>query len=234
MPALDLGCNDGVFGKMLTSVLKQPVSLIGFDIDMQALNKAREMCGKPYSDLIQGCATRLPFADSSFSAVFSNAVLSSVEELRDAVREVNRVLASGGEFYCSVETNRFRESILVGRLLRRLGLESASEAYLRRLDRRFRGSNASLSATGWVDVFRDEGFSVYKVAGTYPSRLMPLWSLLAWTPMRIFGLLKFIPLKWVHNLSSGLQRKLFMKAYLGVEDDLGPEKGASILICMSK
>jgi SAM-dependent methyltransferase len=234
MPALDLGCNDGVFGSMLAGMLGQSVSLIGLDIDGEALKKCRAKQVETYSSVIQGNGTRLPFSDSSFATVFSNAVLSGVPERRSVVREVRRILAPGGRFYCSVETSDFGKSLLVGRLLRRLGLASASEAYVRRIGRRLRGADVSLSAAEWVRVFQEEGFSVQQAIGAYPSKRMPLWSLLAWTPVRAFGLLKLIPLKSVRRGSSMLQRRLFLKARLGVRKDLPPDEGSSILVCMSK
>jgi len=50
------------------------------------------------ADAIQGNAEALPFADSTFEAVFSNAVLHWVQDHDAMMREVRRVLKPGGRF----------------------------------------------------------------------------------------------------------------------------------------
>ena len=51
----------------------------------------------PFDDLKQGSVLELPFADQSFDMVFSHGVLHHVPEIRQAEKEINRVLRPGGE-----------------------------------------------------------------------------------------------------------------------------------------
>ncbi len=233
-PVLDLGCSDGTFGTMLTQMLGQSKLLIGTDIDVAVLNKAKMKNFKPYSMFIQSNAAGLPFVDGSFSTVFSNHVFQSIDDLPAVIKEIKRVLASDGQFYCTIQTNLFREYYPIGRLLRCIGLKRLAEKYLQGIDRRLRQINVSFSPTKWINIFAEEGLRVNKVEGYYPLRLMPLWSLLILTPMRIFGLLKLIPLKSVHRMSAHLQRLVFTETFLHSLNDKNPEDCEHILICASK
>lgn len=231
-PALDVGCGDGTFGSMLTSMLGQSLSLVGIDIGV--LNRRKMEHLKAYSMLIQSNATNLPFGDGSFSTVFSNFVLPVIKDLPAAIREIRRVLSSDGQFYCTVRTNLFREYYLIARLLRRLGCKRAAELYMDRVDKRFNGVTVSFSATKWIDAFTEEGLRVQKIVGFYPLTLMNMWSLLALTPMRLFGLLQLIPYKAVHRLSMYLQHHVFSKTYMTTPIDVNPKECAFIMICANK
>ncbi len=46
--------------------------------------------------LVEGIAEKLPFADETFDTVISTLVLCSVNDLEQAIREMQRVLKSGG------------------------------------------------------------------------------------------------------------------------------------------
>ncbi len=51
----------------------------------------------PYEELRQGSVLDLPFADDSFDMVFSHGVLHHVPDIRQAQREIHRVLRPDGE-----------------------------------------------------------------------------------------------------------------------------------------
>jgi SAM-dependent methyltransferase len=60
-----------------------------------------EIVDYPSTDVL-GVNERLPFADETFDAVLSLAVLEHVKDPFQSAREITRVLKRGGELYCVV------------------------------------------------------------------------------------------------------------------------------------
>jgi len=88
---LDLGCGDG----QLTERLAATGAIVtGVDVSPEMLAAARSRG----IDAHEGSAELLPFADRSFDAVFSNAVLHWVRDQDTMMAEVRRVLKPGGRF----------------------------------------------------------------------------------------------------------------------------------------
>ncbi|MBX9915827.1 MAG: class I SAM-dependent methyltransferase [Nitrosomonas sp.] len=99
---LDMGCGTGT----LTLLIKQTepgATVYGLDMDLQALNIAREKIEKAEQNvtLQQGSATCLPYPDESFDRVFASLMLHHLtrEDKQQALREAFRVLKPGGELH---------------------------------------------------------------------------------------------------------------------------------------
>jgi SAM-dependent methyltransferase len=88
---LDLGCGDGQLTERIAAAGAQ---VTGIDASPQMVAGAR---GRGI-DATEGAAESLPFADASFDAVFSNAVLHWVRGQDEMMAEVHRVLRPGGRF----------------------------------------------------------------------------------------------------------------------------------------
>ena len=88
---LDLGCGDG---QLTLRIVATGAKVTGVDASAQMVAAAQ---GRG-AEAIQGNAESLPFADQSFNAVFSNAVLHWVRDHDAMMREVKRVLKPGGRF----------------------------------------------------------------------------------------------------------------------------------------
>ena len=88
---LDLGCGDG---QLTLRIAASGAQVIGVDASPQMVAAARARGVKAE----QGNAESLPFADRSFDAVFSNAVLHWVRDHDTMMSEVRRVLKPGGRF----------------------------------------------------------------------------------------------------------------------------------------
>ena len=88
---LDLGCGDGQL-TLRIAALGANVKGIDASPQMVAAAKARG------AEAREGNAESLPFADHSFDAVFSNAVLHWVHDHDAMMLEVRRVLRPGGRF----------------------------------------------------------------------------------------------------------------------------------------
>ncbi len=110
------------------------VELTGIDLSPAMLVLARQGAQKLQRsvEFLEGDATALPFADSSFDAVVSALTLCTVPDPVRAVHEALRVLRPGGEFRC-LEHGR-SSGLVVDALLRLLdGLAQRFEAdHLRR------------------------------------------------------------------------------------------------------
>lgn len=88
---LDLGCGDGQLSARLAAGGAR-VTGVDASAEMTAAARARGITAE------HGAAERLPFADASFDAVFSNAVLHWVRDQDAMMDEVRRVLRPGGRF----------------------------------------------------------------------------------------------------------------------------------------
>ncbi|TRZ74788.1 MAG: class I SAM-dependent methyltransferase [Deltaproteobacteria bacterium] len=90
----EIGCASGQFSQAL--MRRYPgsdMSLTGVDIALNVLSfyPYRKICGSAFA---------LPFRDKSFELVCLPATLHHLFPLEDSLKEVTRVLVSGGVFYC--------------------------------------------------------------------------------------------------------------------------------------
>ncbi len=92
---LEVGVGTGRIARPLT---ERGLRVTGVDIAPRMLAKLREQLGPDAvpPDLVLGDATALPFADASFPSALIVHVLHLVSSVPDALRELRRVLASGG------------------------------------------------------------------------------------------------------------------------------------------
>lgn len=89
---LDAGCGTGGFIKRLGAT-RPGWNVEGVDIEPQAVSLARERTG---AAIVQGSLTALPLPDGSFDAVSTGDVLYHIDDPREAIREMARVLRPGG------------------------------------------------------------------------------------------------------------------------------------------
>ena len=69
-----------------------------------AMVEAGEIAEARYVGVLQGDATRLPFADATFDRVITSEVLEHIQDDVAAIAELVRVLKPGGTFACTVPT----------------------------------------------------------------------------------------------------------------------------------
>jgi SAM-dependent methyltransferase len=89
--ALDVGCGEGRFCRMLREV---GVASVGVDPTRALLDEARRC--DPDGDYREGRAEHLPFPDASFDLVVSYLTLIDIPDYRAAIGEMARVLSPGG------------------------------------------------------------------------------------------------------------------------------------------
>jgi SAM-dependent methyltransferase len=89
--ALDLGCGEGRFCRMMQAAGLQTV---GIDPTSALIRRAREL--DPGGDYREGRAEALDLPDSSFDLVVSYLTLIDIPDLESAITEIGRVLRPGG------------------------------------------------------------------------------------------------------------------------------------------
>jgi SAM-dependent methyltransferase len=89
--ALDVGCGEGRFCRMLTA---QGIRIIGIDPTPVLLAAARRR--DPRGTYLQGTAEYLPLRDQTFDLVVSYLSLIDIPDIEAATREMARVLKPGG------------------------------------------------------------------------------------------------------------------------------------------
>src|ERR1700761_2821180 len=89
--ALDVGCGEGRFCRILTGL---GIKATGIDPTDALLNMARQH--HPDGDYRGGRAEALDFADASFDLVVTYLTLIDIPDIRRAIAEMARVLRPGG------------------------------------------------------------------------------------------------------------------------------------------
>lgn len=90
---LDIGCHSGLFTRYLVKATKAK-KVYGIDVSRQAVLMAKKRIKNGI--FIVANAHKLPFKDNFFDGVFCLEVLEHVEEPNKVLKEIKRVLKSGG------------------------------------------------------------------------------------------------------------------------------------------
>jgi ubiquinone/menaquinone biosynthesis C-methylase UbiE len=94
---LDAGCGNGRYSKFLLRHADPDALITAFDYSQGMLQRARE---RLHTDRVTQAAadlTRLPYADGSFDAVVCGWVLEHLPDPRPGLRELARVMGTGGQ-----------------------------------------------------------------------------------------------------------------------------------------
>ena len=89
--ALDIGCGEGRFCRMLAA---EGIATTGIDPTLRLLDAARTR--DPQGNYLQARAEALPFADASFDLAVSYLTLIDIDDYAAAIAEMARVLRPGG------------------------------------------------------------------------------------------------------------------------------------------
>jgi SAM-dependent methyltransferase len=94
---LEIGLGQGADSE---SLIRRGAKWSGVDLTGESVERVRTrltLRDLPFDDLKQGSVLDLPFKDDSFDMVFSHGVLHHVPEIKEAEKEIHRVLRPGGE-----------------------------------------------------------------------------------------------------------------------------------------
>ncbi len=103
---VDLGCGDGFYLYLLSN-LSIRLKLIGLDCDEIVLRNAKKNLGTKKVKLVLGSATKTPFKDDLFDKAIMTEVLEHIEEDKEALREVYRIIRPGGLLVLTVPSYNF-------------------------------------------------------------------------------------------------------------------------------
>ncbi len=98
MTLLDCGCGPGSITIGLAKIIA-PGAVTGIDVDPGEIERARQLAAAQGAGNVQfqtGNVYALPFADGTFDAAFSNALLDHLSDPIAALREMRRVLKADG------------------------------------------------------------------------------------------------------------------------------------------
>lgn len=236
LPILDLGCGDGRFGAMLLRFVDAPVGAVGVDINDQDIARARidPATGAHYDEFVTADARDLPFDDDSVATIFANGVLCSLRgDLTSALRQIHRVLKPGGNVLASMCTDRFGERYWIRQTLETLGLPYAAARYTAAMDQRVE-HYLQLSADEWAGAFVRANLQVHTILGFFPPQLVTTWSAFACTPLRINGLVKYLPVASAKRLAQRTHQRLCVRRFTDTPVHGDPQQSAYILIHAGK
>ena len=117
---IDVGCGVGLYTQELA---RRGAIAVGVDLDTDVLRRAK--AGTSHAHFIRADASRLPFRCGAFGMAVSVEVMSHLdpEPRRQMADEIHRVLAPGGNLFCTMH-NQVR--LVLGRWLR---LRRACQVY---------------------------------------------------------------------------------------------------------
>jgi len=98
---LEIGCGRGEGASMVSRAFR-PSRIDGIDIDPRMIRLARRRgraAGGKGLEFRVGDAQRLPYPEGSMDAVFNFGIIHHLEDWREGIREIARVLKAGGAFY---------------------------------------------------------------------------------------------------------------------------------------
>ena len=101
---LDVGCGTGVVTLALPAMVGQAGAVVGLDPSAGMLAVARDLAASRGLSIEwrEADAAAMPFADSSFDVVLSQQALQFMADKAGALREMHRVLVSGGRLGLAV------------------------------------------------------------------------------------------------------------------------------------
>jgi SAM-dependent methyltransferase len=116
---LDVGCGEGTAFPLLDALF-EPRSLIGVDIDLELIVKARAAIAGMgcRSEVRHGSVLDLPLLDDSVDLVFCHQLLHHLSSQTAALCECRRVLAPGGIMLVAESCRSFIEASLLRLLFR--------------------------------------------------------------------------------------------------------------------
>ena len=124
---LELGCGSGYGTKLIKKHFK-PEKISAIDLDERMIKIANKNNTDANITFIVGDATKLPFSNNTFDAVFELGIIHHIPNWRDSIKEIFRVLKPGGQIIIedlSLETfNSF-----IGKFLKRFFRHPYSKMY---------------------------------------------------------------------------------------------------------
>jgi len=160
--ALEIGCGNGNGTKLIKKYFNpKRIDAIDLDERMIGIARGKNRDASVHYEVMD--ASKLVFSDKAFDAVFDFGIIHHIPNWKDCIREINRVLKTGGEAILEeLSTDTFRT--LPGRMWKVL------------LDHPY---GQMFSTTEFLENIASTGFRVGGFRESYPLRLFKHFSLIA-------------------------------------------------------
>jgi len=169
-PLLDLGCGDGLVGRVLFGKGRT----VDVGLDNWANQVRRAARSGVYRHVHIGDGHHLPYPTATFATVFSNSVLEHISDVGRVVREAGRVLQIGGRFIITVPSDAFRH-FLDGYIQRMAaGDIQGAERYAAAVDARLEHRHYRTPAE-WQRLLAAAGMTLIKARYYIPEEVERLW-----------------------------------------------------------
>ena len=177
-PLLDLGCGDGLVGRVLFGTTGY--ADVGIDPWVNQLRRAVRSGAYQHVDVANGY--HLPYPDSTFATIFSNSVLEHIPDIGRVVREVGRVLhcarpeegKTGGHFIFTVPSDSFRYFLDGYVQQMAVGHARAAEAYADAVDARLEHHHY-YTPREWQRLLANAGMTMVKARYYIPQEVEQMW-----------------------------------------------------------
>ena len=100
-PALDVGCGDGVFFRLVWPEVRD---VVGVDHDAGVVAMAQK--SGVYREVLHAPARQIPVEPGLFKSAFANCSLEHMDGVGEVLREIYRSLEPGGDVLLSVGTDK--------------------------------------------------------------------------------------------------------------------------------
>ncbi len=142
-PMLDLGCGDGTYFAIMLDRLGRPIDpstgtlgdVYGIDPLAEELVKAEKR--GVYTKLFHGMSNAIPLPSESVNTVFSNSVVEHIADKDGTIREVARILRSGGRYLFSAPSQNFALHFRFRGWLERVFGARVAQAWVDVINRKF-------------------------------------------------------------------------------------------------
>ena len=109
-PSLELGVGDGSSSMFINGEFGREIS-VGLDMPLGMTVETKHLWWHPtathYRSFMGGNMENIPFADSTFSRVYTSETMFYGMDLEATANEITRVLKPGGRFYCFNATDQW-------------------------------------------------------------------------------------------------------------------------------
>jgi SAM-dependent methyltransferase len=208
-PLLDIGCGNGVIGKMLFKSID-----LGFDLAMPVLCKAKEKM--VYKNLVIADARNLPFKTGVFRSIIANCVLEHIDGVERVIAECSGILQRGGKLIFTVPSEYFNKFLF---------LSNSRYVKLR---------NKKLQHISMFDAMQWESFcKKYNFTVLERRYYIDLSHLKVWDFLDFFFHVPFLGVFW-HGLWDRLLKFLAVPFFVSTIDRKILDKGAGLLIVAEK
>lgn len=169
-PLMDFGCGDGLVGQVLFG--KGRTVDVGLDAWVDQVRRAAQSGVYRHVDVADG--HHLPYPTGAFATAFSNSVLEHIPDVGPVVRELGRVLRTGGHLIFTVPSDAFRH-FLHGYTSRiRSGDIRGAERYAAQVDARLEHYHYH-TPREWQRLLAAGGMTLIKAHYYIPAEVEQLW-----------------------------------------------------------